>query len=165
MIAGQRVIGLVRLAQKPLNSVPSATLMPFFAQNPCQMSIHSSSRLSMGFEEFFDQKKKSGDEVHVGRAWTASDLRRKSFDDLHKLWFVLYKERNLLLSERERIRRNQRPITPKEETRYIKVKRSMAAIKLVLRERSKIRKLIEAEGGHIDQPLADTKFPEAKSTS
>ena len=81
-------------------------------------------------------------------------MRRKSFDDLHKLWFVLYKERNLLLSERERQRRNQRPISAKEENRYTKVKRSMGSIKYVLKERSKIKKMLEAEGA---EGLADTK--------
>ena len=108
----------------------------------------------MGFEEFFDQKEKPGEEIVTGRAWKAADLRRKSFDDLHKLWFVLYKERNLLLSERERLRRNQRPVSAKEEERYTKVKRSMGAIKFVLKERSKIKKMLEAEG---EQNLADTK--------
>jgi large subunit ribosomal protein L47 len=108
----------------------------------------------MGFDEFFDQKEKPGDEVATGRAWTAADLRRKSFDDIHKLWFVLYKERNLLLSERERTRRNNRPVLAKEEDRYTKVKRSMGAIKFVLKERSKIKKMLEAEGV---EELADTK--------
>ena len=119
-----------------------------------QSGFHSSSKACMGFDEFFDQKEKPGDEVVTGRAWTAADLRRKSFDDIHKLWFVLYKERNLLLSERERTRRNNRPVLAKEEDRYTKVKRSMGAIKFVLKERSKIKKMLEAEGV---EELADTK--------
>ena len=64
---------------------------------------------------------------------------------MHKLWYVLYKERNLLLSEREKIRKQQRPTTGAEEHRYIKIKKSMAAIKLVLSERTKIRNLIRKE--------------------
>lgn len=68
----------------------------------------------------------------------------KDFNDLHKLWFVLYKERNLLLTAKQKLRRNQRPMTGSEEFRYIKVKRSMAGIKHVLKERKKIDQILRS---------------------
>ena len=111
-------------------------------------AFYSSGRVQGGgFQDFFDVKAKPDDIVTTGRAWTVPDLRRKSFDDLHKLWFVLYKERNLLLSEREKTRRNQRPVLKPEENSYTKVKRSMAGIKIVLNERKRIQGLIDAGGG------------------
>lgn len=63
------------------------------------------------------------------------ELRRKSFDDLHRLWFVLYKERNMLLTEGHisRVNSNYLPQPDREK----KTKRSMAAIKTVLGERER----------------------------
>ncbi len=57
---------------------------------------------------------------------------------MHKLWYVLYKERNLLLTHKEKVRRAQRPYLPEEEARYMKVKRAMAGIKFVINERKNI---------------------------
>lgn len=42
-----------------------------------------------------------------GRAWTVEELRRKDWDDLHKLWWVCCRERNKISTmsrERERLK-------------------------------------------------------------
>lgn len=81
----------------------------------------------------------------VGRSWTAKELRRKSYEDLHKLWYVLYMERNMLLTEQQLSRRRQL-IFPQPE-RLAKVRKSMGAIKQVLGERKR-RKIAEHLPSH-----------------
>lgn len=71
----------------------------------------------------------------------------QSFEDLHKLYYVLYKERNLLLTDKEMARKFQRPVSNRDEQRYLYVKRGMAGIKKVLAERKKIAaEIAQAEG-------------------
>lgn len=79
----------------------------------------------------------------VGRSWSARELRRKSFDDLHKLWLVLYKERNMLLTE-EQLSRRKQLIFP-QPGRLQKVAKSMGAIRHVLGERKRGRQAVFRE--------------------
>ena len=101
-------------------------------------SLSSASRT--GLEEFYDTKHQLAmAEPVAGRAWLASELRRKSFEDLHKLWFVLYRERNMLLTEQARARRHGMRLARLD--RKGKVQKSMARIKAVLADRHKTYEL------------------------
>lgn len=73
----------------------------------------------------------------VGRPWAVAELRRKSYEDLHKLWYVLYMERNMLLTEQQLSRRRQ--IRFPQPQRIKKVQKSMQGIKQVLGERKRQR--------------------------
>lgn len=74
-------------------------------------------------------------EETVGRSWSVKELRRKSYDDMHKLWYVLYKEKNMLLTESNLARRHSYEMIQPDRRR--KVRKSMGAIKHVLGERKR----------------------------
>ncbi|XP_053657857.1 39S ribosomal protein L47, mitochondrial [Anopheles marshallii] len=86
--------------------------------------------------EFFDDKKHWGEqEVKHGRGWTKDDLRIKSNSDLHQLWFVLLKERNMLLTMEHECKEKME-LFPSPE-RLDKVKESMDNLEEVVRERNR----------------------------
>jgi large subunit ribosomal protein L47 len=128
---------MLRISRIFLRTVPATANM-----TPATRNFGSTSTCNKGFEDFYD-KLKPDEVMSAGRAWIAADLRKKSFNDLHALWWILYKERNLLLTLRQTTRQKLMPMPQLDENRYIRVKRSMAAIKLVLDERKKIDALLK----------------------
>ncbi|KAK9476744.1 mitochondrial 39-S ribosomal protein L47 (MRP-L47)-domain-containing protein [Lipomyces japonicus] len=94
---------------------------------------------------------------NLGRGWEVAELRRKSYEDLHTLWYVCLKEINIINTERETLRRPygkavlntlDDTINPLKDNVY----KSMLNIRTVLLERStayqhavKVRESISAE--------------------
>jgi len=71
------------------------------------------------------------------RSWKAAELRRKSFKDLHTLWYVLLRELNLLAAQREEGRRLgvTNPESLAGSKKDHQCRKSMARIKYVINER------------------------------
>ena len=91
-------------------------------------------RMVRGIEEFW-RPDNIANSTAAGRAWKANELRLKSFEDLHKLWYVCLKEKNLLETERHMARATKTEF--KNDWRLPAVKTSMARIKTVINERRK----------------------------
>lgn len=86
--------------------------------------------------EFFEPESQWGaKEIKSGRAWKKEELRIKSNSDLHKLWFVLLKERNMLLTMQEAGKEQLELFASPE--RIDKVEESMCNLEDVVRERNK----------------------------
>ncbi|PGH17841.1 hypothetical protein AJ80_04664 [Polytolypa hystricis UAMH7299] len=76
------------------------------------------------------------DEYAHGRSWTIDELRNKSWEDLHCLWWVCAKERNkIATSQTERLRLKAGYGDFESQNRDKTVFKTQQAIKMVLRER------------------------------
>nr|ACO13745.1 39S ribosomal protein L47, mitochondrial precursor [Esox lucius] len=95
-----------------------------------------------GLEEFFDIPENWGEAtVKSGAPWTAKQLRTKSNEDLHKLWYVLLKEKNMLLTiEQESKRQGQQMPSPE---RLKKIDRSIRRLDTVVKERENALRLLQ----------------------
>eukprot|EP00242_Pyramimonas_sp_CCMP2087_P012101 CAMPEP_0198212176 /NCGR_PEP_ID=MMETSP1445-20131203/25566_1 /TAXON_ID=36898 /ORGANISM="Pyramimonas sp., Strain CCMP2087" /LENGTH=146 /DNA_ID=CAMNT_0043886571 /DNA_START=202 /DNA_END=642 /DNA_ORIENTATION=+ len=106
-----------------------------------QLSVTPMNR---GIEDFFTVKPDVEKPLVVGREWQSEHLRLKSFDDLHKLWYILLKEQNALFTERYHAKLKRQQLEAPHRLRM--VRKSMTRIKHVLTERA-----IEEAGGNEDQ--------------
>ncbi|CAO2632164.1 39S ribosomal protein L47, mitochondrial, partial [Lemmus lemmus] len=93
-------------------------------------------------KRIFDDPKNWGEEkVKSGASWTCQHLRNKSNEDLHKLWYVLLKERNMLLTLEQEAKRQRLPMPSPE--RLEKVVDSMDALDKVVQEREDALRLLQ----------------------
>eukprot|EP01128_Nolandella_sp_AFSM9_P006574 TRINITY_DN3418_c0_g1_i1.p1 TRINITY_DN3418_c0_g1~~TRINITY_DN3418_c0_g1_i1.p1 ORF type:complete len:177 (+),score=50.25 TRINITY_DN3418_c0_g1_i1:214-744(+) len=111
-------------------------------RSPVQQSARLPRR---GIEEFYEAPGKDNEHPQTGRPWRTDELRLKSFSDLHKLWFVLLKERNVLMTQREEARIDRDKAKFPVPYRLKKVKLSMSRIKVVLSEREIVVKKARAQ--------------------
>uniref|UniRef100_A0A7E4UZU8 Large ribosomal subunit protein uL29m n=1 Tax=Panagrellus redivivus TaxID=6233 RepID=A0A7E4UZU8_PANRE len=105
--------------------------------------------------EFFDKEENFGKaelrpKQRPGRSWTSEELRLKSNLDLHKLWYVLLKERNMLLTMEHAYKIRQRPFPNPE--RLDRVRESMENIEEVVHERNTAFLQLET-GDSADPPM------------
>ncbi|CUS20188.1 LAQU0S01e00980g1_1 [Lachancea quebecensis] len=100
--------------------------------------------------QFFADKKylRKFDELDVdSRPWTIPELRRKSFEDLHSLWYSCLKERNVLARENHLLKNDIGSNQDSYESVSEKVRTTMWRIRHVLSERDWAFKLAQQEFG------------------
>lgn len=95
-----------------------------------------------GVLEFIDSHGTGAGAARNGRSWRTSELRLKSYEDLHRIWFLLLKERNMLLTEKAWCKTNRHHWENGESNLY-KVKRSMARVKGVVGERIRAHRYLQ----------------------
>lgn len=94
-----------------------------------------------GVEEFFERPENVGiKEIKSAAPWSRDLLRLKSLEDLHKLWYVLLKERNMLLTMMHFYETEDEPMPSPE--RLEKVAESMSNLRDVLEEREKAKNML-----------------------
>jgi len=91
-----------------------------------------------------------------GRAWSTEELRLKSNSDLHKLWYVLLKEKNMLLTMK--FMRESRALVFANPERLDKVKESMENLESVVHERNDAVLRLETGDGSSPPERTITSF-------
>ncbi|CAH1394473.1 unnamed protein product [Nezara viridula] len=139
---------LTKYAVGIIGKFKSTSLANSYIFSPNTQNIPSSSgkcfssQVTKNLMEFFDSEENwTKGEVKVGRSWKKEELRIKSNEDLHKLWYVLLKEKNMLLTMEHEYKQCYESFPSPE--RIDKVKESMFNLEDVVRERNKAYWLLE----------------------
>mmetsp|Transcript_4785 Transcript_4785/g.9674 ORF Transcript_4785/g.9674 Transcript_4785/m.9674 type:complete len:218 (-) Transcript_4785:3103-3756(-) len=118
--------------------------------SPAAVTDETRERNQRGVLDFLDPSGGAGPSS-VGRAWRVEELRAKSFEDLHRVWFLCLKERNVLETEREWCRANRRHWVG-GQSKLVKLKDTMARIQTVVGERARqyrtIREQMDQRAGN-----------------
>lgn len=131
----QKIFSLILQSLPKRSSFSVSKSIYSLSGSPTTKSFSTSTCLR-SLDEFFDDPKNLGErQVKSGRPWRTDELRLKSNSDLHKLWFVLYKERNMLYTMLEAAK-EESEVFPSPE-RIDKVEESMGNLENVVRERNK----------------------------
>ncbi|CAI2299467.1 unnamed protein product [Caenorhabditis sp. 36 PRJEB53466] len=99
----------------------------------------AATRFSSAMKQFFDDEANFGKaelrpKYRPGRSWTEDELRLKSNSDLHKLWYVCLKERNMLITMKKAHISRARNLPNPE--RIDRVQETMDRIESVVHERN-----------------------------
>ncbi|MCP9262065.1 39S ribosomal protein L47, mitochondrial [Dirofilaria immitis] len=122
-------------------------------------TVKLDANIPEGLREFFDDPANYGkdeldEKYKPGRPWSKDELRLKSNSDLHKLWYVLLKERNMLLTMQEAcVQKARRMPNP---DRIEKVAESMYNLESVIHERNDAYFRLET-GDSADPPMRTIK--------
>lgn len=102
-----------------------------------ELSLYAQSATADDVKQWSGMSDDQRKDAKNGRSWRANELRLKSHDDLHKLWYVLLKEKNKLKSDFLMCKQLGQIFFGKNDLK--KVQLSMSRLLTVVNERKRLR--------------------------
>lgn len=102
-----------------------------------ELALYAKAAQSDDMQAWTGMQNDSRRDAKNGRAWRAEELRLKNHDDIHKLWYVLLKEKNKLKSDYLMCKQLGQIYFGHNDLK--KVKLSMARLLTVTNERRRLR--------------------------